>query len=55
MLLTFDFNSLHKLILVPICKTRETGHMTREKICITRHATQRAGFVQFILMVAGKC
>ena len=41
-LITFDFNP------VSIRRTRETGHMKGEKICITRHAIHQARFVQLI-------
>ena len=54
-LITFDSNSSHWLILVSICRTRETGHMARRKICATRQALYQAGFVQLILMVVEKC
>ena len=32
-LITFNSNSLHYLILVPTCRTRETGCMTKRKVC----------------------
>ena len=32
MLITFDSYSLRELILVPTCRTRETGRMTKRKV-----------------------
>ena len=48
-LITFDSNSLHQLILVSICSTRETGHMAWEKICTitSRNISDRVCPVDF--------
>ena len=48
-LITFDSNSLHQLILVSICSTRETGHMAWGKICTitSRNISDRVCPVDF--------